>query len=367
MAGRRGFGSIRRLPSKRYQVRYAAPDGVQHTAPMTFDARADAESWLADRRREIADGTWQVAANEREQATKMVTFGNYAETWLAGRTLQPRTREHYRKLLDNQILPTFTKMPVRVIDPPVVRRWYNALPDDRPTLRAHAYSLFRAVLVDAVYDGMLAVNPCHIRGAGNAKKVHKTRPATLAELETIVAAMPVRYRPMVLLAAWCALRFGELTELRRKDVDLKHGVIRVRRGVVRVGGDFVIGTPKTRSSIRDVSIPPHLIPTLRAHLETLAWDKEALLFAAADGDSMAPSTLYKVFYPARIKAGRPDLRFHDLRHTGAVLAASTGATLAELMGRLGHSTPGAALRYQHAAEGRDAIIAQKLSALVETR
>jgi len=71
-----------------------------------------------------------------------------------------------------------------------------------------------------------------------------------------------------------------------------------------------------------------------------------------------------VFYPARSKAGREDLRFHDLRHTGAVLAASTGATLAELMARLGHSTPGAALRYQHAAQDRDRVIAAALSELV---
>jgi integrase len=78
---------------------------------------------------------------------------------------------------------------------------------------------------------------------------------------------------------------------------------------------------------------------------------------------MAPSTLYKVFYPAREAAGRPDLRFHDLRHTGAVLAAQTGATLADMMARLGHSTPGAAMRYQHAAEGADARIAAGLSRL----
>ncbi|WP_228488971.1 hypothetical protein [Raineyella fluvialis] len=60
------------------------------------------------------------------------------------------------------------------------------------------------------------------------------------------------------------------------------------------------------------------------------------------------------------------MRWHDLRHTGAVLAASTGATLAELMARLGHSTAGAALRYQHAAKGRDAEIAASLSALIAT-
>ena len=92
--------------------------------------------------------------------------------------------------------------------------------------------------------------------------------------------------------------------------------------------------------------------------------RDGLLFPARHGAQLAPSTLYKVYYPARIKAGRPDLRFHDLRHTGAVLAASTGATLAELMARLGHSTPAAALRYQHAAEQRDRVIADALSKLV---
>ena len=50
---------------------------------------------------------------------------------------------------------------------------------------------------------------------------------------------------------------------------------------------------------------------------------------------------------------------------GAVLAAQTGATLAELMGRLGHTTPGAAMRYQHAAADRDAEIARRLSAMVD--
>jgi len=72
-------------------------------------------------------------------------------------------------------------------------------------------------------------------------------------------------------------------------------------------------------------------------------------------------TFHKSYRKARHAAGRPDLRFHDLRHTGAVLAAATGATLAELMQRLGHTTAGAAMRYQHAARDRDAEIAETLS------
>ena len=90
-------------------------------------------------------------------------------------------------------------------------------------------------------------------------------------------------------------------------------------------------------------------------------EPDALLFAAQHGGHLAPSTLNRHFYAARQVAGRPDLRFHDLRHTGAVLAALTGATLAELMARLGHSTPQAAMRYQNAAPDRDQAVAELLS------
>ena len=62
---------------------------------------------------------------------------------------------------------------------------------------------------------------------------------------------------------------------------------------------------------------------------------------------------------------RQDLRFHDLRHTGATLAAASGATLAELMQRLGHSTVSAALVYQHATQGSDKRIAERLSEIAK--
>ena len=119
-----------------------------------------------------------------------------------------------------------------------------------------------------------------------------------------------------------------------------------------------------------MNIPPHLLPLVQAHLTNhVADDREGLLFPAAGDPTkhLAPATFYRVFYKARDHANRPDLRFHDLRHTGAVLAASTGATLAELMARLGHSTAGAAMRYQHAAQDRDKVIATALSALVQPK
>jgi integrase len=227
-----------------------------------------------------------------------------------------------------------------------------------------------------MHDGIIPANPCHIRGAGNSKRVHKIRPLTLAELQVLVANMPENQRLMVLLAAWCGLRFGELTELRRSDIDMRNGRLKVRRAVVHVNGQAIVGTPKSDAGIRDVAIPPHLMATVKSHIaEHAQFGRDGLLFPGKHGEHLAPSSLYGRaptktrtgwgFYAARVAAKRPDLRFHDLRHTGAVLAAQTGATFAELMARLGHSTQGAALRYQHAAADRDLEIARRLSAMVE--
>jgi len=364
MAGyKRQFGRLRKLPSGRWQAGYTGPDTVVYAAPHTFAAKLDAEAWLTDRRREIDREAWSPPGAPKAQA---ITLRKYAETWLEHRTLKPRTREHYDQLLRNQILPTLGDVPLTSLTPSRVRTWHAGLDAKAPTVRAHAYSLLRTILGTAVTDELLAVTPCTIRGAGSTKRAHQVKPATLPELATIAAEMPAKYRLMVMFASWTALRFGELIELRCKDIDTKNDVIRVRRGAVRADGQVIVGSPKSAAGIRDVAIPPHLLPALREHLEEHAQGgSEGLLFPALGGGHLSPTGLYSAFYPAREKAGRPDLRWHDLRHTGAVLAASTGATLAELMARLGHSTPQAALRYQHAAEGRDAQIAAALSVLAE--
>jgi len=91
---------------------------------------------------------------------------------------------------------------------------------------------------------------------------------------------------------------------------------------------------------------------------------DALLFPGRDRVShLQPSTRHRNWRMAREAAGRPDLRVHDLRHTGATMTARAGVTLAELQQRLGHSSVSAALRYQHAAQGRDTEIAAALSAM----
>jgi len=363
------FGTVEKLPSGRYRARYWGPDRRHHSAPTLFLTKKDARAWLALKHAEIIEHEW-LPPQARRGRSKL-TLAAYADTWLKtrlvkGEPLRPRTKAHYRRVLDQQILPKLGSMPLTAITDDTVQSWYADLPEDTPTARAHAYSILRAIMTTAVEQNKITANPCALRGAGSSARVHKIRPATLAELDAITAAMPPEYQAMVLLASWCALRYGELTELRRGDIDLKNGVVRVSRAVVRVDGAFDVGEPKSRAGVRDVAIPPHLLPAIEDHLTEFVEDySDALLFPSRHGDHLAAPTLYRHWFKAREAAGRPDLRFHDLRDSGAVLAAATGATLAELMARLGHSTVGAAMRYQDAAHGRDREIAALLSKLAE--
>ena len=362
---KRDFGTIRKRANGRWQAYYMGPDQAFHRAPSTFDAKVDAEAWLAAERRLMQNDEWSPSKSRRAKVVRSTEmFGPYAEAWLEQRELKPRTRALYRRLLDRFILPAFGEVSLRDITPQVVRTWHSGLDSSRPTQRAHTYSLLRSILSTAVTDEILASNPCRVRGAGSAKRVRSIEPATLGELEVLLEKIPAPYRALVLIGAWCGLRFGEVSELRRKDVDLKAKTIHVNRGVVRVGKEVTVGKPKNIAGVRDIAVPPHLLPILEQHLkEHVALGREALLFPSVkDPDvQVHTNTLRRHWLKARLAAGRPDLRVHDLRHTGAVLAAQSGATLAELMARIGHSTPQMALRYQHVARGRDAEIAARMS------
>ena len=273
---RRSFGRIERRASGRYRAGFTAPDGRLYRAPSTFDTKDDAIAWLAARRAEIQLKVWAPDIVERSVAKKAVpTFEDYAKRWLStrktrGQPLRPTTRDHYEYLLESTLYPTFGKMPIDEITVEDVNDWYEKVAPGRESQRAHAYSLLRTILGTAASTRpkpLIPFNPAHIRGAGNVKPAHKVVPASLEELEVIVKNLPDRYRLMALFAAWCAMRFGELAELRRGDLDLKHNRIQIRRGVVRVRGEMIVGPPKTDAGIRDVAIPPHLIPAVEHHLD----------------------------------------------------------------------------------------------------
>ena len=415
---RRSFGHVRRLKSGRWQGGYSWK-GKPYTLDLTYpcprdipnkklartspcrtecagcergrDPERNCEGWqrasaeLGRIEYEIKFRGFDPAAAKAEKnppkPPTMITLSDYflvtdkqgkpESGWIVerrvkgGEPLAATSRENHSYVFRHHIEPTFGETPLDEITLPMVRTWHAKLLPGRARSRAMAYSLLRSILNTAVEDELIQVNPCRIKDAGTVKRQSRTRVASLPELAAIVEATPERYRCMVLLACWCSMRYGEVAALTRGDLDLKAGVVRVDKNVVWTEADGkIVKPPKTEAGIDTVTIPPHIVGDLQDHLDRFAQRTRAGLmfpFPDRDGDHMRHYERNVWWYPARLAAGRKDLRFHDLRVTGATLAAHAGATVRELQHRLGHATPYMAMHYQRVAEGRGRLIADRMA------
>lgn len=422
--GHRRFGNVRRLPSGRYQASYIGPDGRRRVAPETYERKSDAERFLTLVEAQIYRGEWT------DPESGKIELQDYAETWIRQRPgLRPRTVDLYSWLFRKHIAPYLGSVALGRLSAALIREWRSDLlrAGVSESVAAKAYRLLRGVLTTAVEeDKILLTNPCRIRGAGdehagerpvltvaqvfelaqllgrrsfgNVRRlstggyrlrfarhgVMRTAPeifATRSAAETALWTMGIkdkadgshdrRYYALVLLATFASLRWGEVTALRRCDLDLGARQVRIRAAYVeRSTGELVLGPPKSRAGRRLVGVPAAIVPALRDHLALYVGPAPgALLFTGVQGGPMRRSNFNKMSsWPHAVRAiGAEGLHFHDLRHTGNHLAARSGAGLRDLMARMGHDSERAAMIYQHEAQGADQAITKAIDAHIEAQ
>ncbi|HEY3925878.1 MAG TPA: site-specific integrase [Acidothermaceae bacterium] len=172
------------------------------------------------------------------------------------------------------------------------------------------------------------------------------------------------------LAIHTGMRRGELLGLKWADVDLAHGQVSVRRGVVAVGYQVQISEPKTARSRRLVALDDATVRLLEEHrsVRNAAGGSvagSAFLFAGADGHPFHPDHVYGRFVRLRSLAGLPAIRFHDLRHTHATLALASGVNPKIISERLGHASVAFTMDvYSHAIPSLQADAARALADLI---
>ncbi|MGA5701704.1 tyrosine-type recombinase/integrase [Peterkaempfera bronchialis] len=345
---RRRFGAVRQYRSGRWTASYLGLDGLTHRAPDTFATKRDAEVWLSQVEADLTRGDW------RDPDAGAVNFMAYAEAWISERDLRPTTEELYRRLLRIHLEPTFGAWSLDEISAPRVRAWRAGLLEEgKRVTAAKAYRLLSAILATAADDELIRRNPCRIRGGGKESSPERGT-ATIEQVYELAELVGPRRRALVLLAAFTTLRPEELAELRRPDIDLEAGTVRVRMAAPELTtGRRVVGDPKSDAGKRTVTIPAVILSDIRRHLEWFAErEPDGLLFVGEKGGAFRRSTFGLIWRKARDKARLPGFRFYDLRHTGNTLAAATGASLKELMARMGHASVRAALIYQHATSER---------------
>ncbi len=362
MAQRRTFGSIRKLPSGKWQATYLDPitrDRIP--AQTTFTSKADANRWLSATELALERG------DNLDRTGRSITLAEYSTTWLDGKTaLRPKTRELYAYLLRLHIVPALGQANLTSITPGAIRHWHNNLRSGHigQTTAAKVYRLLRQILEAAVEDRLIPNNPCRIKGAGTERSKERAIP-TIEEVYKAADAIDGHYRAMVLLSAFVGLRRGECFGLTTNHLDLDSTppTVRIDQALVPTdAGPYVLQPPKTEAGIRTVAISERLVDELKTHLANHASDDpDAFLFPA---ESEGGRRGFRAAWVAARRKSGIDCTFHDLRHLAGTLNAVAGATLKESMKRMGHASPDAALRYQHAIESRDNVIATEINRLM---
>jgi integrase len=273
-----------------------------------------------------------------------VAFEDVAEDWYTTKSIKvgAKTLEGYRSLLDTHVLPKWENTPVGNITWKAIQRWIAELKNTDTANRdgklsasrvLQAYHVFRAVLGHAVKSKMLATNP-----AADIDLPRKPTPDPrylTHDQVSELAAECGEHDVMVLVLAYCGLRWGEAIALTRGDVDFERARIAIRAAVTRTGRKYALGPTKTHET-RSVPVPATVLKLLCDRIEARPADK--LVFPGSLG-YMRSHELRRVFDPAATKIGVPGLVPHELRHTCASLAIrSAGASIKAVQALLGHKT-----------------------------
>jgi integrase len=371
--GHRGWGTIRKLPSGKFQASYIGKDLVRHTAERTFDNRLNAEGWLANEKNYLDRCTmtgeaWKSPEQRREESKATVLLlRDYGKQWIEQRRLKETTRVEYLSKWNNLIEPKLGDIALADLSAEAVRAWYAWLGSDQPTRRKHAYALLHGICKTALNDELIQRNPCQIEGAMTSRRKREPEILTPTELAIVVGEIPARFQALVLLAAWCGMRWGEVTELKAKDFKTDCSMVTISRGVTHKGQCRVATTKSDK--VRKVLIPPAIRPAIQDHLKQWADpSRDGQLFVPIRGGCHVNDQVFAEtwFQPALTKAKRSGVHIHDLRHFGATMLSHVGASAAEVQAFLGHSTPHMAMQYTAATDERRTILAQRLSELAES-
>ncbi|WP_245649395.1 tyrosine-type recombinase/integrase [Nocardia shimofusensis] len=354
---------MRKLPSGRWQARYRGPDGQMRPAPRTFATRKSAEQWLSTTEVQILQGDW--IDPERSK----VRVAAYMERWIDQRPgLRPKTVQLYRWLLRAHVEGTaLGGVEVGKLTTPMVRQWRadRLAAGASEIATAKAYRLIRAAMNTAVdEDKLIPRNPCRVRGAD--KESSPERPVlTIAQVFGLAAAMPERYRVLILLTAFCSLRWGEVTALTRADFGTGAASVRIAKALVELPGKgLVVAAPKSRAGVRTLTVPEAIRSDVLAHLdEFVRADPDSYVFTGLRGNPLRRSNFTQIVKWSKVTAaaGVAGTHFHDLRHAGNLWASKSGMSTKDLMARMGHDDMRAALIYQRATDDAERRIADDLS------
>jgi len=313
----------------RYRVRYRLPDGRSTDARgfLTKQAAVNHAHQV-----EVDKGRGKLVSHSAGRTT----VGAVAEQWFASKVnLKPSAKDRYRQSLERQVLPRWGNVPVSKVTTTAVQEWINDLTHAySPSVVVKARGALRMILDVAVRDLRITVNPA----------VGTTVPRTRSNDHVYLTASEVfslsehagHGELVVLVLAFTGLRWGEMAALKERRWDSQRKRLRIVESVADVNGVLEWGTPKTHQQ-RSVPAPAWLAERIDVAASGLRPDD--LLFPSAGGGVMRNQNARRDWFDKAVRdSAIPRITPHDLRHTAASLAISSGANVKAVQRMLGHKS-----------------------------
>jgi integrase len=328
-----------------YRGAYVGPDGKRR--------------YVSGKTKEEARKKLRQARGDAERGlvfdTDNLKVGEYLDRWLSDSvrdTVKATTFERYEQIARLHLKPALGTVKLNALTPAHVRGLYREKLEAGSSARTVRYihTTLHKALKQAVMDGLIPRNATEAVKPPQLSR-EEMRPLTPEQAKLLLKTAHEagdRLEALYVLAIHTGLRQGELLGLKWDDVDLEVGSLQVRRTLTITKNGPLLTSPKTASSRRSVKLTSHAIEAVTHHLERQLgeidrvgslWSENGLIFASETGEPLNRHNLTRrSFKPLLKRAGLPQIRFHDLRHTCATLLLTRNVNPKIVSEMLGHSS-----------------------------
>lgn len=310
-----------------------------------------------------------------------ITFREFLEKWLEDSvkpTVRPRTHKSYSQLVERRIEPDLGKIKLVKLKPQDIQALMNQKLKSGLSPRSVQYihAVIRRALVLAEKWQLVPRNVAKLVDPPRVKR-EEVEPLTPEQARAFLdAAKGERLEALYSVAVALGLRRSEALGLRWQDIDFEAETLRVRHSLQRIEGKLQLVEPKSLKSRRTIALPKATLKALKDHRKRQLeermiagsnWQDTDFVFTSTIGTPIEPDNLSRWFKPLLKKAGLPNIRFHDLRHTAASLLLVQGVSPRVVMETLGHSQISLTMNtYSHVMPVLQRDAAEKMDAILQT-
>ena len=372
-----GEGSIRKRKDGRWEGRYTAGHNLETGKPIYRNVLGKTQAEVKEKLKTAIQETQSLDFSK----TGQYTVGQWMDVWYenyAKIKVRPSSHQTYKGYIENHIKPNIGDIPLEKLTTLDLQRLYKTLLAngrvDRleskgqpkglsPKTVRNIHQILSSALKLAQEQRLILTNPAE--GCALPKVEHremKTLP--VEQLQSFLReAEDSGVFALYYLELATGLRRGELLGLKWEDIDLEHGDLRVRRQIARINGRVVEAPLKTKNAYRTLPLAENTVSILKEQKKKVG--SSPWVFPSATGGPISPDSVLHMLHRVLKRAGLPEVRFHDLRHTFATLALQNGVDIKTVSGMLGHFSAGFTLdTYAHVTTSAQKAAANTMGKLL---